>query len=61
MYNDPNELVTIDELCCILSIGRNAAYSLLKENKIKAFRIGKVWKISKLAIEEFIMTQSNLN
>lgn len=60
MYNDPNDLITIDELCSILSIGRNAAYTLLKEQKIKAFRIGRVWKISRLAVEDFILTQSKL-
>lgn len=60
MYNDTNDLITIDELCSILSIGRNAAYTLLKEQKIKAFRIGRVWKISRLAVEDFILTQSKL-
>lgn len=34
MYNDPNDIISIDELCCILSIGRNAAYSLLKDKSI---------------------------
>lgn len=60
MYNDPNELISIDELCGILSIGRNAAYQLLNSKKIKAFKIGRVWKISRLAVEEFILTQSKL-
>lgn len=60
MFNDPNELLSIEELCNILSIGRNAAYTLLKEQKIKAFRIGRVWKISRLAVEDFILTQSKL-
>ena len=32
----------------------------LNEKKIKAFRIGRVWKISRLAVEEFILTQSRL-
>ena len=61
MVNDPNDLVSIDELCEILSIGRNAAYRLLNEQKIKAFKIGRVWKISRVAIEHFILTQSQLN
>lgn len=60
MTNIENELITVEELCNILSIGRNAAYTLLNENKIKAFRIGKVWKIPRLAINEFILTQSHL-
>lgn len=61
MNNEPTELITLEELCGILSIGRNAAYRLLKENKIKAFRIGKVWKIPKMAVDEFILQQSHLN
>ncbi len=61
MYNNPNELISIDELCNILMIGRNAAYELLQTNKIKAFKIGRVWKISRIAVEEFILTQSKLN
>lgn len=60
MTNIENELITVEELCSILSIGRNAAYTLLNENKIKAFRIGRIWKISRLAVEEFILTQSHL-
>ena len=60
MYNDPNDLISIDELCTILSIGRNAAYHLLNTKQIKAFKIGRVWKISRVAVEEFILTQSKL-
>lgn len=60
MYNDPNDLISIDELCTLLSIGRNAAYHLLNTKQIKAFKIGRVWKISKVAVEEFILTQSEL-
>lgn len=60
MYNDPNDIISIDELCSILSIGRNAAYNLLNDKKIKAFRIGKVWKVSRMAVEDFILTQSKL-
>ncbi len=41
MYNSENELITIEELCECLLIGRNTAYKLLSSNAIKAFRIGK--------------------
>lgn len=60
MSNTSIELITVEELCKLLSIGRNMAYKLLEGNKIKAFRIGKVWKISRAAVDEFILTQSNL-
>lgn len=61
MNNESKDLITIKELCKILSIGRNTAYKLLNENKIKAFRIGKVWKIPKIAVKEFILSQSQIN
>ena len=59
--NNPCELITVEELCDMLSIGHNAAYSLLNSKKIKAFKIGRVWKISRLAVEEFILGESKLN
>ncbi|MBR5597835.1 MAG: helix-turn-helix domain-containing protein [Lachnospiraceae bacterium] len=47
-------------MCKLLSIGGNMAYKFLKGNKIKAFRIGKGWKIPRATVDEFILTQSNL-
>ncbi len=60
MLNQYNEIITIDELCDILMIGKNVAYRLLTKNKIKAFRIGKIWKIPRESVREYILTQSNL-
>lgn len=60
MFNDYEDLLTIEELCSILSIGKNSAYHLLQRKQIKAFRIGRRWKIPKKSIEEYILTRSNL-
>ena len=46
MDNELSPLITIDELCELLMIGRNAAYKLLTSGKIKSFRIGRIWKYS---------------
>lgn len=53
-----NDLITVDELCDILAIGKNTAYRLLNDKKIKAFRIGRTWKISRQAINDFIYHNS---
>lgn len=37
MFDEYHDLITIEELCMILSIGKNIAYKLLQEEKIKAF------------------------
>lgn len=60
MLNQYEDIITINELCEILMIGKNCAYRLLTENKIKAFRIGKIWKIPRESVREYILTQSNL-
>ena len=54
------ELITIDELCELLMIGRSTAYNLLQNGALKAFIIGKVWKIPKTAVELYVKERSNL-
>lgn len=51
-------LLTLEELCENLLIGRNTAYKLLKSGKLRAFRIGRTWKIPKENLAEFLQTQS---
>lgn len=61
MYNDElSDLITVDELCEWLAIGKNAAYTLLNSGKIKAFRIARIWKISRAAVIEYIKQESML-
>ena len=60
MQTDYIDLITIDELCDLLMIGRTTAYNLLRSRELKAFKIGKVWKISKASVEEYIRQRSNL-
>ena len=54
MSEQENALLTIDELCSALMIGRNTAYRLLNSGAIKAFRIGRCWKIPKAAVRDFL-------
>lgn len=58
--NVSSEIITIDELCENLMIGRNTAYRLLNSGEIKAFKIGKVWKIPQDAVKKYILSQSGL-
>lgn len=49
-----DELVTIDEMQEMLKVGRTTAYQLLNTGEIKAFRIGRFWKIPRAAITEYV-------
>lgn len=55
MFESYSDLVTIDELCEMLQIGRTAAYRLLRSSQIRAFRNGRDWKIPRLAVEEYVL------
>ena len=50
-------LLTIEELCEALMVGKNAAYDLLKSGEVKSFRIGRKWKIPRESLNEYIRRQ----
>ncbi len=49
-----NEIMKFEEVMEYLNIGKNTLYRLLNNGEINAFKIGKVWKIPKESIEEYI-------
>jgi excisionase family DNA binding protein len=61
MYQEAySDLVTIEEICDILAIGKNTAYRLLKNQEIAAFRIGRVWKVPRESVTNYILDKSKL-
>lgn len=61
MLEQYNEILTIEELCKILKIGRNRAYELLEKGEIKGFRLGKPWKIPRTSLENYLKKQTGEN
>jgi excisionase family DNA binding protein len=67
MFDNYDDVVTIDDLLEMLGIGRNKAYELLQTSKIKSFKIGKSYRIPKICIQKFILDnveeriQENIN
>lgn len=60
MLNDYEDIMTVSDISKILYIGKNRVYELLETGKLKGFRIGRVWKIPKEALREYILVQSHL-
>ena len=56
-----DDLVTFEEFRDKLQIGRTTAYRLLNSGDIKAFKVGRCWKIPKAAVSEYISRMSKLN
>ncbi|MBR2284697.1 MAG: helix-turn-helix domain-containing protein [Ruminococcus sp.] len=51
---DNNEIMQIEEVMEYLNIGKNTMYGLLKSGELNAFKIGKVWKIPRKSVEEYV-------
>lgn len=51
---DNNEIMQFEEVMRYLDIGKNTLYGLLKSGEINAFKIGKVWKIPRKSVEDYI-------
>jgi len=61
MLNQYQDIMTVLEVADALYIGKNRVYELLASGMLKGFRIGKVWKIPKLSVEQFILSQANIS
>jgi len=54
MFEQYDDILTIEELCEMLNIGRNKSYDLVCNREIEACKIGKSWKVPKDNVIEFI-------
>lgn len=52
-------VLTPAEAMDILGVGKNTMYRLLNTGELHGVRIGRSWRISNAAIEEFIMGKSD--
>ena len=51
-----SDVLTVEDLMEYLSIGKTTAYKLLKSKKIKVVRIGKLYRIPKKSVDEYLET-----
>ena len=61
MLSEYPDILTTDAACEALRIGYNALYDLLQSGKLKAYRNGRLWRIPKKSVIEYILEQSKLN
>lgn len=52
--NNENFILTIEEACEQLKIGKSGLYQLMRSNQLRAFKIGRNWKIPQSSISEYI-------
>lgn len=54
-----NEIMKFEEVMEYLNIGKNTLYRLLNNGEINSFKIGKVWKIPKKSVEDYVNKKVN--
>ena len=57
MLDKYDDVLTVEQLCEILHIGKRLAYQLLKDGAIPSRRLGRIYRIPKKAIENYLMMQ----
>ena len=52
------DIMTVENLMDYMNIGRTTAYKLVQSGKIKTIRIGRIYRISKKSIDEYVRKES---
>ena len=60
MFDYYDTLITPEEAAELLGCGMNTIYKILRSGKLKAMRIGRIWKIPRRAVQEYILTESEM-
>ena len=53
-------VLSVSEVAEYLGVGKNRVYELLNDGSLKGFRMGATWKISRMALETYILNASKL-
>ena len=56
MFDGFKDVLTVEEACRALGMGKNTVYNLLKQNIIKSIRINRKYYIPKIFLIDFIDT-----
>jgi len=54
MEKENSLIMSMDELCNTLNVSKNVAYKLLQSGEIKAGKLGRVWKIERQSVYDFV-------
>ena len=52
------DVMTVEEACEALRVGKNALYTLLDNKQLRGYRNGRVWRIPKESVIAFIREQT---
>ena len=60
MFEQYPDILTVEEVCEALRMGYNSVYELLNEGKLKAYKNGRVWRIPRDVLKEYIIKSTHV-
>ena len=60
MLEEYSDILTVEEVTEALRMGYNAVYELLRNGELMGYRNGRVWRIPKLAVREYILRRAKI-
>ncbi len=60
MLDEFGPIMSVQDVCDTLHVGKNTVYRLIQEGKIDCFRTGRVWKIKRNGLADYIRTASGI-
>ena len=60
MFEQYDDILTVEEISEILKIGMTQAYRIVRSGDLKGYKEGKDWKIPKQALKEYVISKSHL-
>ena len=60
MFEQYDDILTIEEVAELLRIGMTQAYRIVRSGNLKGYKEGKEWKIPKQALINYVVSQSHL-
>lgn len=60
MFEDYDDILTIEDVAEILRIGMSQAYKIVRTGKLKGYKEGRDWRILKQSLAKYVVEQSGL-
>ena len=60
MFEEYGPIMSVQNVCDELMVGKNTVYQLIKQGKISSFRTGRTWKINRDSLAYYIRRESGL-
>ena len=61
MFSNYDDLLEMEEACEILKMSRNCLYGILRSGDLKGYQQGRIWKIPKQAIIDYVTRKSGMS